>query len=82
MLETLRHIVQEVNAAEGLDDALGIIVRRVRDAMGTEVCSVYMRDANTGRYVFRATEGLNEEQVGIASLAAGSIIRLIALREL
>ena len=37
MLETLRHIIQEVNAAEGLNDALQIIVRRVRDAMGTEV---------------------------------------------
>ena len=69
MLETLRHIVQEVNAAEGLGEALQIIVRRVRDAMGTEVCSVYMRDHNNGRYVFRATEGLNQEQVGVASLA-------------
>ena len=48
MLETLRHIVQEVNAATGLDEALDIIVRRVRDAMGTEVCSVYLfRDEET-----------------------------------
>ena len=41
MLEVLRSIVQEVNAAEGLGDALDLIVLRVRDAMGTEVCSVY-----------------------------------------
>ena len=71
MLETLRHIVQEVNAASGLNDALQIIVRRVRDAMGTQVCSVYMREGTSGRYVLRATQGLNQEQVGEASLAAG-----------
>ena len=82
MLETLRHIVQEVNAAEGLDDALEIIVRRVREAMGTEVCSVYMRDNGSGRFIFRATEGLNREQVGVASLAPGEgLVGLVAERE-
>jgi len=82
MLETLRHIVQEVNAAEGLDDALEIIVRRVREAMGTEVCSVYMRDNGSGRFIFRATEGLNQEQVGVASLAPGEgLVGLVAERE-
>ena len=40
MLEVLRNIVQEVNAAESLDHALDIIVARVRVATGTEVCSV------------------------------------------
>ena len=69
MLETLRHIVQEVNAAQNLTEALQIIVRRVRDAMGTQVCSVYMGDHASGHYVLRATEGLNEDQVGVASLA-------------
>ena len=82
MLEVLRHIVQEVNAAEDLVDALEIIVRRVRDAMGTEVCSVYMRDANVDRLVLRATEGLNETLVGVASLAAGEgLVGLVAERE-
>ena len=33
MLETLRNIVQEVNAAAGLQEALEIIVKRVRKAM-------------------------------------------------
>ena len=82
MLETLRNIVQEVNSAEGLGDALQIIVERVRDAMGTEVCSVYMRDLSTDRYVFRATEGLNESLIGQASLAAGEgLVGLVAERE-
>ncbi|MBN7797049.1 phosphoenolpyruvate--protein phosphotransferase [Parahaliea mediterranea] len=82
MLETLRHIVQEVNAAESLSQALDIIVGRVRDAMGTQVCSVYMRDPSSNRFIFRATEGLNKDQVGLASLAPGEgLVGLVAARE-
>ena len=82
MLETLRKIVQEVNAVEHLPDALEIIVRRVRDATGTEVCSVYMRDPDSDRFVLQATEGLNPEQIGVASLAAGEgLVGLVAERE-
>ncbi|MEM9254345.1 MAG: GAF domain-containing protein, partial [Pseudomonadota bacterium] len=82
MLETLRNIVQEVNAAEGLNDALQIIVRRIQDAMNTEVCSVYLRDHSSGRYVFRATQGLNQDQVGVASLGPGDgLVGLVAERE-
>jgi phosphotransferase system enzyme I (PtsP) len=82
MLETLRHIVQQVNAAEGLPEALAIIVERVRDAMGTEVCSVYMRNPENGRFVFQATEGLNSELAGRVSLAPGEgLVGLVAERE-
>ncbi len=82
MLETLRHIVQEVNAVEDLSEALEVIVRRVRVAMNTEVCSVYLRDPHSGRYVFQATEGLNPEQVGRVSLAADEgLVGLVAERE-
>lgn len=82
MLETLRKIVQQVNAAEDLPEALDIIVERVRDSMGTEVCSVYMRDPVSGRLVFQATKGLNIQQVGTASLASGEgLVGLVAERE-
>ncbi|MEM1114101.1 MAG: phosphoenolpyruvate--protein phosphotransferase [Pseudomonadota bacterium] len=82
MLETLRNIVQEVNAAEGLPEALEIIVHRVRDAMGTAVCTVYMQEVTTGRLVLEATEGLNRDLVGQASLASGEgLVGLVAERE-
>ena len=81
MLETLRHIVQEVNSASGLNEALEIIVGRVRDSMKTQVCSVYMQDQASGRYTFRATQGLNQELVGVASLAVGEgLVGLVAER--
>lgn len=82
MLEMLRNIVQEVNSAEGLDDALQIIVERVREAMDTEVCSVYMRDVGGDRYIFQATRGLNASKIGQVSLAAGEgLVGLVAERE-
>ena len=82
MLETLRHIVQKVNSAESVSEALDIIVQSVRMAMNTQVCTVYMRDPGTGRYVFQATEGLNTEHLGTASLAPGEgLVGLVAERE-
>ena len=44
MLDILRRIVQEVNNAPDLRVALDLMARRVRDAMGTEVCSIYLLD--------------------------------------
>jgi phosphotransferase system enzyme I (PtsP) len=81
MLEVLRSIVQDVNAAESLNDALDLIVRRVRIAMGTEVCSVYMRGPVGNQFVLSATEGLNVDQVGLASLESGEgLVGLVAER--
>ncbi len=69
MLDSLRSIVQEVNTADHLQSVLDITVARVQDAMGTEVCSVYLRESTSARYVFSATEGLNKEFVGKISMA-------------
>lgn len=81
MLHWLRSIVQEVNAAGDLPDALNIIVARVRAAMNTDVCSVYLRDPD-GRYVLRATEGLNPGAVGNVSLGKKEgLVGLVASRE-
>jgi phosphotransferase system enzyme I (PtsP) len=82
VLEVLRNIVLEVSAARSLEQVLQIIVSRVRAAMGTEVCSVYIRDLDGKRYIFRATEGLNPGLVGHASLAPGEgLVGLVAERE-
>src|SRR5690606_1823558 len=50
-LGTLREIVQEVNAARDLRAALGIIVLRVREAMRSQVCSVYPLDPESDGFV-------------------------------
>ncbi|MDH7944123.1 phosphoenolpyruvate--protein phosphotransferase [Pseudohongiella sp. SYSU M77423] len=68
MLDRLREIVQEVNTARDLQTALDIIVSRVRDAMNTQVCSVYLLDSDINCHVLMASEGLRKESVGHVSL--------------
>jgi phosphotransferase system, enzyme I, PtsP len=69
MLTPLRRIVQDVAAASSFQDALRIIVHDVREALGTEVCSIYLLSPEADRYLFVATEGLNQEAVGKLSLS-------------
>ncbi|MCW8946144.1 MAG: phosphoenolpyruvate--protein phosphotransferase [Sedimenticola thiotaurini] len=68
MLEILHRIVQEVNAAPDLGEALRLIVQRVKQAIGTDVCSVYLTDFDRREHVLLATEGLNPDAVGKVSL--------------
>src|SRR5690606_38305582 len=82
MLNTLRKIVQEVNAAKDLKAALGIIVQRVREAMGSQVCSVYLLDPETNRYVLMATEGLNKRAIGKVSMSPNEgLVGLVGSRK-
>ena len=79
MLERLRHIVQEVNTARDLQSALDIIVTRVRAAMNTQVCSVYLLDPEINSHVLMASEGLKKEAVGHVSLQVGEgLVGLVA----
>ncbi|MDR7088282.1 phosphoenolpyruvate--protein phosphotransferase [Cellvibrio fibrivorans] len=81
MLNSLRSIVLEVNAARDMKTALAIIVTRVKQVMATQVCSVYLRDAK-GDYVLMATDGLNADAVGKVRLAAGEgLVGRVVVRE-
>ncbi|HIG42235.1 MAG: phosphoenolpyruvate--protein phosphotransferase [bacterium] len=71
MLDVLRRVIQEVNAAHDLNSALDIIVDRVQSAMGTQVCSVYLLDEENKQYVFMATRGLNAKMLGQVTLELG-----------
>ena len=82
MLNTLRNIVQEVSSASDLQVALQIIVQRVRGAMRTEVCSVYLYDAESASYTLMASEGLNPSAVGRVTLShSEGLIGQVGLRE-
>ncbi len=68
MLHYLSSIVQEVGVAKDLPSVLGIIVERVKSAMKTDVCSIYLRDGD-GKFLLMATEGLNPDAVGVVRLS-------------
>ena len=69
MLDILRRLVQAVTDAATLDEALTIIVTRIKGTMQTGVCSVYLLDELTDRWLLMATDGLNPSSVRVASLA-------------
>lgn len=68
MLETLHRIIQAVNSAPDLNSALDLIVRKVKEAIRADVCSVYLTDYESKEHVLQATDGLMPEAVGVVRL--------------
>jgi phosphotransferase system enzyme I (PtsP) len=68
MLDLLHRIVNEVNAASDLSQVLRIIVTQVKQAIGVDVCSVYLTDFESRKHVLMASDGLRSEAVGKVSL--------------
>ncbi|HRD65958.1 MAG TPA: phosphoenolpyruvate--protein phosphotransferase [Candidatus Competibacter sp.] len=71
MLDTLRRIVQDINTARDLSEALNLIVAEVKAALHTDVCSVYMTDYSRDEHVLMATDGLRPGAVGKVRLKFG-----------
>lgn len=81
-LDTLRRIVQEINASVSLHESLDIMVNQVSEAMDVDVCSIYLLDERNQRYILMATKGLNPESVGLVSLQVGEgLVGLVGQRE-
>ena len=81
-LDTLRRIVQEINASVSLHESLEIMVEQVSEAMNVDVCSIYLLDERNQRYLLMATKGLNPEAVGNVSLQLGEgLVGLVGQRE-
>ena len=82
MLDILRKLVHDIDAAPTLTVALDVIVQSVGDALKTEVCSIYLLDERSSRYVLMATQGLNAEAVGTVSLGLSEgLVGLVGQRE-
>ncbi|MDH5393657.1 MAG: phosphoenolpyruvate--protein phosphotransferase [Gammaproteobacteria bacterium] len=64
IFDTLKNIVQNVNDASTLEQALDITVQRIRQVMKVDAVSVYFCDANAKQLVLMATDGLNPDAVG------------------
>ncbi len=69
MLKTLRSIVQHVAVHGDFADAVRALVTEVKQAVETDVCSIYLRSESRNGYVLAATDGLNTDQIGEVSLA-------------
>lgn len=77
MLKTLRDITQNVALADTLENALGFLVSRTKDAMNTESCSVYILEHE--KLVLAATDGLAKQAVGKVKVSfSEGLIGLVA----
>ncbi|MCS4504209.1 Phosphoenolpyruvate-dependent phosphotransferase system [wastewater metagenome] len=82
MLETLHRIVQEVNGAGDLGQALNIIVDRVADALAVDVASIYLVGEDQETLTLMATRGLRVDAVGRVRLRFDEgLVGLVAERE-
>lgn len=82
MLDLLRRITQAVSTASSLDEALELIVNRVKQAMEVDACSVYLTDEESGAHTLMATLGLNVDAVGKVKLAKNDgLVGLVAERQ-
>ncbi len=64
MLNALRQIVLKFTAHSQFADAVKSLVTDVKVAMNTDVCSIYLLNAEHNAYALAATDGLNQSQVG------------------
>ncbi len=81
MITTLRKIIQKVHNANDLGSALKLLVKEVKVAMDTEVCSLYLSEGAEPLFVLRATEGLKKSSIGKARLSSSEgLVGLVATR--
>jgi len=81
MLDTLHRIVSAVNRSTDLQRALLLIVKQVKVAIGSDVCSIYLSEEDTKVNVLMATDGFRKEAVGKVRLPYGrGLVGLVAER--
>ena len=82
ILNTLHRIVEAVNQAPEFDAALRTMVARVKAALATDVCSIYIADYTNEEFVLAASDGLPMQAGERVALKFGEgLISLAAQRE-
>ena len=71
MLTRLREVIEKVAAAADLAEALELLVKETCQAMGTDVCSIYLADNQHHCFYLMATQGLKKPRGRAVSLAFG-----------
>ncbi len=81
-LQALRLIFQEAGELSSAKELLDLVVKRVRNALLSDVCSIYLMDEDNERCVLRATDGLKPSAVGKVSMAKGEgLVGYISLHQ-
>jgi len=82
MLEILRRIVQEVNAAHDLSEKLELMVQHVKKACDAGAASIFLIDPHRSEFILMATDGLNPDIVGNVRFGIDKgVVGLVGRRE-
>jgi phosphotransferase system enzyme I (PtsP) len=82
MLTTLKRIVQEVNQAPNLDEALNCLANSLIEALKVDSCSIYLANYDQQHFLLVATQGLAKEAIGQVTIGfSEGLIGFIGQRE-
>ena len=62
-LRLLTETIEAVNSTLDLEEVLGLVARKVADALGADACFVYLYDERDDELVLRATHGTSVEEM-------------------
>jgi len=62
-LRLLTETIAAVNSTLDLEEVLGLVARKVAEALGADACFVYLYDDQAGELVLRATHGTRVEEM-------------------
>jgi two-component sensor histidine kinase/putative methionine-R-sulfoxide reductase with GAF domain len=62
-LRLLTETIAAVNSTLDLEEVLGLVARKVAEALGTEACFVYLYDERANELILRATYGTSVEEM-------------------
>jgi phosphotransferase system enzyme I (PtsP) len=63
-LSTIHKIAKSIDRSKDLSQALNNLVQGIHNALGVDVCSLYLSDHTNNSNVLMATHGLNQSMVG------------------
>src|SRR3954471_11542602 len=62
-LRLLTETIEAVNSTLDLEEVLGLVARKVAEALDADACFVYLYDERSGELVLRATHGTSVEEM-------------------
>lgn len=82
ILLALRQIIEVVSQKSSFEDAIALLVEKIRATMKTDCCSLYLLNNRKTRLALAATDGLSKESVGKVSLQIGEgLVGLVGERQ-
>ena len=81
MLADCREIIREAGIASNLEEALAIIVGRVKGTLSVDAFAIYLTGAEAGQYVLKASDAARPEATGqVCSGAQAGLLGLVGER--